>query len=135
VKPTLKVIILAIAGFLFGLSLPAAHGGQAEKVEPQKPGTVTVNIELLTFPEEITVKAETTVRWVNLDPVDHDVTSGTSITGRKARGKKKVKFHDGKFKSDLFGKDQTFEVTFMEKGVHQYFCNIHPFMVGKVIVE
>jgi plastocyanin len=118
-KPTLKVVILAIVVFFFSfsLSLPAAHGGQAEKVESQKPEVVTVNIELLTFPEEITVKAGTTARWVNLDPVDHDVTSGTSITGRKARGKKKVKFHDGKFKSDLFGKDQTFEVTFTEKGL------------------
>ena len=42
---------------------------------------------------------------------------------------------DGKFASGLFGQDKTFPYVFDTKGEYPYYCNIHPFMVGKVIVE
>jgi plastocyanin len=131
VKTALKVFILTVAVLFIGL--PRVHSDTAEPVEPE---VVIVKIEELLFvPEEVKVKAGTTIRWMNEDPVPHDVTSGTSITGREARGKKKVKFHDGKFQSDLFPQGKTFEVTLTEKGDYPYYCNVHPFMVGKIMLE
>jgi plastocyanin len=118
---------LIIASLLFGY--PYAYAGSKE------PEVVIVKIGLLQFnPEEVAVKPGTTIRWMNEDPVDHDITSGISITGRKARGKEKVKIPDGKFQSGLFPAGKTFEVTLTEKGDYPYFCNIHPFMVGKIKV-
>lgn len=86
-------------------------------------------------PKTITVEPGTTVRWVNRDPIDHDVTSGTAIAGRRARQLDKTKFPDGKFQSGVFGKDGAYEHTFTEKGTHRYYCNIHPIMQATVIVE
>ncbi len=130
----LKVALIVLSAW-FVLAHHPASGNEATEAGPEETGAVIVTIELLKFPEEVAVTAGTTVRWVNKDNVAHDVTSGTSITGRKARGKKKVKFHDGKFKSNLFPKGETFEFTFTEKGEYSYYCNIHPFMVGKIVVE
>jgi len=85
-------------------------------------------------PNVIEVVLGSTVRWINVDSLDHDVTSGETITGRKSRGLKKTKFPDGMFSSGLFGKDRAFSKTFDEPGVYPYYCNVHPFMTGKVIV-
>ena len=81
------------------------------------------------------MKVGTRVDWVNRDPLAHDVTSGISILGREARNVEKTKLPDGKFSSGLFGQDTTFPYTFDTEGEYPYYCNIHPFMVGKVIVE
>jgi len=97
---------------------------------------VDVRIENLQFvPNDITVAPGTTIRWTNLDAFDHDITSGMSITGRKARGLKKTKFPDDRFASGLFGKNKSFSVTLDKPGEYTYYCNIHPFMTGKVTVQ
>ena len=94
-----------------------------------------VRIEYLKYyPDVIKITPGTTVRWINADSIDHDVTSGKSITGRKSRGLKKTKFPDGVFSSGLFGKDRTFSKTFDKQGVYPYYCSVHPFMKGKVVV-
>ncbi len=98
-------------------------------------GEVVVTIKGLRFePRTVTVKAGTTVRWVNLDETVHDVTSGKALTGREARGRKRVRFPDGRFSSGTFGKGEAFTFTFEEEGVYPYFCNVHPFMKGVVVV-
>ncbi len=98
--------------------------------------TVIVQISNFKFqPETITVTPGTTVRWANKDDVDHDVTSGTTITGRAARNADKVKHPDGRFQSGLFGKKGAYTVRFEKTGAYPYFCNIHPFMSGSVVVE
>ena len=119
---------------LVSTSLAAADdkSTQNDTVKP----TVTVEIKNIQFvPNEVTVSAGTTIKWINLDPVDHDVTSGLSINGRKSRGLKQTKFPDDKFSSGLFGKGKTFSITLDKKGEYQYYCNIHPFMTAKIIVK
>jgi len=97
---------------------------------------VTIEIANLQFsPAEVTIAPGTTVRWINLDPVEHDVTSGKSINGRASRGLSQTKFPDGIFSSGLFGKQGTFSYTFKAAGEHPYFCSIHPFMTGVVTVK
>jgi len=128
-------IVFSICSLLFAL---AVHAGDASPEQPaaNTSGSTIIEIKNLQFvPAEITVARGTRISWVNLDPVDHDVTSGVSITGRKSRGLQQTKFPDGKFSSGLFGKDKSFSMTFDDMGEYSYYCNVHPFMTGKIIVR
>ncbi len=125
---------------MFALSLAIATSGfgsdQQTRPENLETRVVTVEIKDLRFvPIELVVAAGTTINWLNLDPLDHDVTSGVSVLGRQTRDMKQTKFPDEKFASGLFGKDKTFSVTFEEKGEYKYYCNIHPFMIAKIVVQ
>jgi len=64
-----------------------------------------------------------TVIWFNDDASAHTVTSGNVSDGP-----------DGIFDSSLLLAGSTFEHTFDEAGVFEYFCLIHPWMVGNVHV-
>jgi len=101
-----------------------------------QPETRVVEIWNLKFmPDVITVKPGTVIKWVNKDDFDHDVTSGLSINGPEARNMDETKFPDHKFYSGLFGQGKSFSVTLTKKGEYNYYCNIHPFMVAKIIVK
>jgi len=115
--------------------------GCAQKHDVVKPSTspapqITISIQNLKFiPQNIQVTPGTIIHWTNRDPVDHDITSGVSINGRKARGLKKTRLPDGKFSSGLFGKNKGFTVTLSKPGEYPYYCSVHPFMTGKIIVK
>ena len=76
------------------------------------------------IPFEATVPVGTTVTWINDDSAAHTVTSGTVADGP-----------DGLFDSSIFMAGDTFEYTFDESGTYDYFCIVHPWMVGKVTVS
>ena len=76
------------------------------------------------IPESITINAGDTVSWENTDTAAHTVTSGTAANGP-----------DGTFDSSLLMGGATFEVTFDESGSNDYFCMVHPWMVGNVQVN
>ncbi len=65
------------------------------------------------------------VTWVNDDGPAHTVTSGVLTDGGP----------DGLFDSGLFFPGNGFSVTFWAEGEYPYFCLIHPWMEGLVIVE
>jgi len=73
---------------------------------------------------EVTVSVGATVTWTNDDTAAHTVTSGTPTDGP-----------DGVFDSSIVMSGATFEHTFEEAGDYDYFCIVHPWMTGKVIVE
>ena len=75
------------------------------------------------IPSQITIKKGNSVMWTNEDSAFHSVTSG---------------FYDDP--SDLFDSGyldpfQSFSFVFEETGVYDYYCTLHPWMYGKVIVE
>ncbi|MDH3853687.1 MAG: plastocyanin/azurin family copper-binding protein, partial [Nitrosopumilus sp.] len=72
---------------------------------------------------ELTVASGTTVSWINDDSAAHTVTSGTVNAGLT-----------GVFDSGIFQSGSVFEFTFSEAGTFDYFCMVHPWMTGKVIV-
>ncbi|MFB5626025.1 MAG: plastocyanin/azurin family copper-binding protein [Nitrosopumilus sp.] len=76
------------------------------------------------LPYEVTISAGSSVSWINDDSAAHTVTSGTVDAGLT-----------GIFDSGLFMAGQTFEFTFDESGTFDYFCMVHPWMTGKVIVN
>ncbi|HXV66688.1 MAG TPA: PEFG-CTERM sorting domain-containing protein [Nitrosopumilaceae archaeon] len=78
------------------------------------------------IPMKVTVDVGGEVTWTNNDSAAHTVTSGTAKDGP-----------DGKFDSSLFMAGKTFSVKFTdyEPGTVPYFCMVHPWMVGEVIVQ
>ena len=76
------------------------------------------------IPSKITVDVGATVTWINDDTAAHTVTSGSAVDGP-----------DGVFDSSLFMAGKTFEHTFDTAGTYPYFCMVHPWMNGFVIVQ
>ncbi len=81
-------------------------------------------------PAVITVDVGATVTWSNDDSAAHTVTAGDLGVDPDAVG---LDFPNG-FDSSLFMAGTTFDVTFDTAGTYPYFCMVHPWMVGTVIV-
>jgi plastocyanin len=78
-----------------------------------------VKIDNFTFnPERVTVKAGTTVTWINEDDIPHTVASDTKL-----------------FKSKTLDTDDKFSFTFTTPGTYEYFCSLHPHMTATIVVE
>ncbi|MGI9566833.1 MAG: cupredoxin domain-containing protein [Nitrosopumilus sp.] len=75
-------------------------------------------------PADITISVGDTVAWVNVDTAAHTVTSGSPAEGPS-----------GVFDSSLVMADATYAFTFEEAGSYDYFCMVHPWMVGSVTVN
>lgn len=76
------------------------------------------------IPDKVTVDVGSEVIWTNDDSAAHTVTSGDIEGGP-----------DGKFNSDLFLAGKKFSHKFEEAGEFAYFCQVHPWMTGTVIVQ
>ena len=75
------------------------------------------------IPNEISIGVGETVTWSNDDTAAHTVTGGSPEDGPS-----------GDFDSSLFMAGTTFEHTFDSAGTFDYFCMVHPWMQGVVIV-
>ena len=75
-------------------------------------------------PADITINAGDIVHWMNVDTAAHTVTGGSPADGPS-----------GVFDSSLVMADATYEFTFDEAGSYDYFCMVHPWMVGSISVN
>ncbi|MHA7646946.1 cupredoxin domain-containing protein [Nitrosopumilus sp. S4] len=75
-------------------------------------------------PADITIKAGDTVEWVNVDTAAHTVTGGSPADGPS-----------GVFDSSLVMANANYAFTFDKAGSYDYFCMVHPWMVGSVTVN
>ena len=76
-------------------------------------------------PDTITVAPGTTVEWQNNDKVSHTVTSGSPSDNQTGTV----------FDSSLIAAGKDFSFTFNNPGTYNYFCQVHPWMTGEVIVS
>ncbi len=76
------------------------------------------------IPFSVSINIGDTVVWSNDDSAAHTVTSGIPSKGP-----------DGVFDSSIFMSATTFEQTFSESGNYDYFCMVHPWMVGQIQVN
>lgn len=74
------------------------------------------------IPYTVTVNPGDEVVWSNDDTAAHTVTSGSDTTS------------DGLFDSSIFMAGTTFAHTFDTLGKYDYFCLVHPWMIGEVLV-
>lgn len=78
------------------------------------------------IPANIAVPAGTTIAWFNDDPSQpHTVTSGTLNSNNSGT----------EFNSGVMSEGAFFQHTFDEAGDFEYYCTIHPGMMGKVSVS
>ncbi len=83
------------------------------------PGTNEVWIQGMVYnPASITVASGTTIKWTNKDGVAHTVTSKTGL-----------------FDSGTISNNGTYSFTFSTAGTFQYYCTIHPTMIGSVVAN
>ena len=71
-------------------------------------------------PGAIAVQRHTTIIWKNTDASAHTVTAKSPA---------------GVFDSGVMGPNDEFKFAFGEKGTFEYYCKIHPVMVGSVQVQ
>jgi len=77
-------------------------------------------------PSPIKIKVGDTITWTNDDSIaPHTVTEGNPSSSMSGAG----------FDSGLLSQGQAFKHTFNKVGVVEYFCSLHPTMVGKVSVS
>ena len=82
-------------------------------------------------PNPVNVKVGGTVTWTNDDNQAHTVTSGKDSSDPD---KGKV-FDSSPNFNPLLAPKQTFQHKFTTAGDFPYFCQLHPTMIGKVVVS
>ncbi|WP_085633924.1 MULTISPECIES: cupredoxin family copper-binding protein [unclassified Pseudomonas] len=100
----MKTRLLAVVGLM--LSVPA--WAQDVKIDIK---------EFMFGPKDLTVAVGTKVTWVNDDQIPHTVAET-----HKA------------FRSGALDTDDTFSWVFDTPGEFDYFCVLHPQMIGKIVV-
>ena len=79
-------------------------------------------------PSPANIKVGTTVIWTNNDSTLHTVVSGDPATGSK-------KLFSPNEETTFLAKGKTVMHTFDKPGTFDYYCTLHPTMLGKVIVS
>lgn len=112
--PTLSTVAVATFAILaFGLWF-------AMSVTPVRAADQAVAIEDFLFsPEDLTIEVGDTVTWTNLDSFSHTATSTSGPAS---------------FDSGNLATGDTFSFTFDTAGTYEYFCEIHPNMIGSITV-
>jgi plastocyanin len=107
-RRTVLCVALVVA-LVAAAAIPAfAEGAQAK-----------VTIDNFTFaPAEITVSVGSTVTWENRDDIPHTVVEKNKL-----------------FRSKALDTGDSYSFTFASAGTYDYFCGLHPHMVGKIIVK
>jgi plastocyanin len=110
--PGRALIVAMLLGPIIGAML--AFGAVAAQ-----DATNVITIDNFTFsPKELTVAVGTTVKWVNHDDIPHTIVEKKTT-----------------FRSKALGTDDSYSYTFTSAGTFDYFCGLHPHMVGQVSVK
>ena len=136
-KITIIGVIVVIVLVSFGISFSGDEVQEEQSSEFETEVVVEADVVMPTkvsrpgceeenrcyIPSQITIKKGEQVTWVNEDSAFHSVTSG---------------FYDAP--TDLFDSGhmdpfESYVLTFDEEGTFDYFCTLHPWMEGQVIVE
>ena len=106
IKALTRLLVAGVAATYLLAAAPAAAEETAVKI-----GNFTFG------PQELKVKAGTTVTWTNEDDIPHTVVSPNA------------------FRSKVLDTDGKYSFTFTTPGTYKYFCSLHPHMTGTVTVE
>ena len=99
-----------------------SSGGDSVTISP---GSSVPSNGKFFVPETLTVSKGTTVTWTNEDTTLHTVTSGNPEAGNSGT----------EFDSSYLAAGKTFQHPFNTAGTFDYYCTLHPYMKGKVVVS
>jgi plastocyanin len=117
-------------------STPLGNGGQDVPVPPA--GSMTVTIQDFSFaPQTVTVKAGTTVHWINQGPSAHTTVSDAPLWDS---GPLDAPSGGGGYGGGGTSSGASFDFTFTAPGTYAYHCKLHPVssypnFTGTVIVN
>jgi plastocyanin len=115
----MTVAALVVVGTLFAVSVAGAHKHPTAAMAQKHP-TRKVVIKNFSFKRaHITIKRGTKVTWINRDSTAHTATAN-----------KKRSFDSGRLSPG-----QSYTHTFKRAGKQRYHCEIHPDMMGSVVVK
>ncbi|HEX8779296.1 MAG TPA: cupredoxin family copper-binding protein [Rhodanobacter sp.] len=97
-----------------------AMGGWAAAAVADTPKSGQIEIHNFMFmPKTLTVPVGAKVTWINRDEEPHTVVSA-----------------NGQFApSKALDSNDRYEISFSKPGTYVYFCTVHPFMTGTIIVK
>jgi plastocyanin len=114
----MKIQHVRRGAFAAALSLSLAFAPLLLGAASARADEIEVKIDNFTFaPRTLTVKAGTTVTWINEDDIPHTVVS------------------TGHFRSKPLDTGDRFTYTFPTAGSFAYFCSLHPHMQASITVE
>ena len=120
------VVLFAIASMV--AIAPGAFADHHMQTVTNAPGSSTPGCEETAdgcfIPSPVTIPMGGTVTWENNDTAAHTATGGSATEGPS-----------GVFDSSLIMAGSSFSHTFEDAGTFDYFCMVHPWMAGTVIVE
>ena len=127
----MRYLLFTVLG-IFAIGLFAAPGAFADHDEvtiTNAPGSSTPGCEETDncfIPSVVTIKADTEVTFSNTDNAAHTAQSGSAVDGPS-----------GHWDTSLIMAGGSYTVSFedFEPGTYPYFCQVHPWMVGTIIVE
>jgi plastocyanin len=103
---------------------PVSDAGQSKTVSIVRNASDPSSAEPYN-PSPLSVPVGTTVTWINNDNIVHAVTEGNPSGNIPPSG----------FDSGILVPGKTFTHTFDTAGTIQYYCTLHPTMMGEVIVK
>lgn len=120
------IVILSIAILLFSISLVHNALGQSKTLSVSiVKGASNPSITEPYNPSPLGIAAGANVTWTNNDNTGHTVTEGNPSGITPQNG----------FDSGILAPGKTFSHIFDKPGTVQYYCTLHPTMLGEVIVK
>jgi len=120
------VVLFAIASMV--AITPGAFAEHTTATVTNAPGSSVPGCEETAegcfIPSPVTIDMGGTVTWENNDTAAHTATGGSATEGPS-----------GVFDSSLIMAGSSFSHTFEDAGTFDYFCMVHPWMVGTVMVS
>jgi plastocyanin len=117
-------ILLAPPFYIGSVHAQLIYTDEVVEVEISK-GSSDANNTQFYAPPEVQVAAGSSIKWTNNDNVIHTVTQGKPSGGGNPAG----------FNSGSIQVGGTFEHFLDESGSVDYYCTIHPHMIGQVTVN
>ncbi|MDG6997847.1 MAG: cupredoxin domain-containing protein [Nitrososphaerota archaeon] len=95
-------------------------GGSGSSVNCANPCDIYIKNSVFGYnvSQTLTIKAGTTVTWMNIDDTEHTTTSNSGVWG-----------------SPILAPGKTFSFTFSTPGTYPYHCEIHPMTATIIVVS
>ena len=117
------VVSIVLVGFLTGCGSSSPSGPTTASGGSGTPVSIVSGASTRTStayaPNPLTITSGTMVTWTNNDSITHTSSSDTP----------------GVFESGNIPAGGSFSFTFQTKGTVSYHCNIHPGMIGSIVVQ
>ena len=124
-KIGIGIVVIIVIGIIATAVGGSSGGAPSNVVVNNASGSSTPGCEPDCFiPTTATIRAGGTITWMNGDTAAHTATAGTATNGPS-----------DVWDSGLIMAGSSFSHTFEAAGTFDYFCMVHPWMSGVVIIR